>query len=85
MTCKGIVGIVKDKSACVVLELKKDCKVFYHFLINLVQDVSEGLIDTKLFLESAFRSAPMTKRNSLTFDKAAIDDLKLLRCRVPYS
>ena len=85
MTCKGIVGIVKDKSARVVLELENNCKVFYHYSINLVQDVSEGLIDTKLFLESAFRSAPMTKRKSLTSYKAAIDDLNLLRCRVPHS
>ena len=85
MTCKGIVGIVKDKSARVMLELEKDYKILDHAATNLVRDVSAGLVDTKLFLESAFRSAPMTKRKSLTFGKASIDDLNLLRCRAPHS
>ena len=65
MTCKGIVGIVKDKSARVMLELEKDYKILDPAATNLVRDVSAGLVDTKLFLKAAFRSAPMTKRKHL--------------------
>ena len=75
VTCKGIAGIVKDKSARFVLELEKDYKILDPAAINLVRDVSPGLIDTKLFLEASFRSTPTTKRQPLTFGKAAIDDL----------
>ena len=82
MTCKGIVGMVKDKSARVMLELEKDYKILDPAATNLVRDVSAGLVDTKLFLEAAFRSAPMTKRKHLTFGKAAIDDLTFQRVPV---
>ena len=58
-------GIVKDKSARVMLELEKDYKILDPAATNLVRDVSAGLVDTKLFLEAAFRSAPMTKRKHL--------------------
>lgn len=75
VTCKGTAGVVKDKSARFVLELENDYKILDPAAINLVRDVSPGLIDTKLFLEAAFRSTPTTKREPLTFGKAAIDDL----------
>jgi hypothetical protein len=68
-------GVVKDKSARFVLELENDYKIRDPAAVNLVRDVSPGLIDTKLFLEAAFRSTPTTKRQPLTFGKAAIDDL----------
>ena len=58
-------GIVKDKSARVMFELEKDYKILDPAATNLVRDVSAGLVDTKLFLEAAFRSAPMTKRKHL--------------------
>ena len=38
MTCKGIVGIVKDKSARVMLELEKDYKILDPAATNLVRD-----------------------------------------------
>jgi superfamily II DNA or RNA helicase len=73
--CKGTAGLVKDKSARFVLELENDYKILDPAVINLVRDVSPGLIDTKLFLEASFRATPTTKRQPLTFGKAAIDDL----------
>lgn len=75
MTCKGTAGVVKDKTARFVLELENDYKILDPAAINLVRDVSPGLIDTKLFLEAAFRSTPTSVREPLTFGKAAIDDL----------
>jgi len=75
VTCKGMAGVVKDKSARFVLELEADYKILDPAAINLKRDVSSGLIDTKLFLEAAFRSTPTTTREPLTFGKAAIDDL----------
>ena len=82
VTCKGLAGIVKNKSARFVLELEKDYKILDPDAINLVRDESAGLNDTKLFLEAAFRSAPTTKRKPLTFGKAAIDDLAFQRVPV---
>src|SRR5262245_2880574 len=43
--------------------------------ITLEHDNSAVFLDTKLFLESAFRSTPTTTSQPLTLGKAAIDDL----------
>jgi superfamily II DNA or RNA helicase len=75
LSCRGISGIVKGKTAHFVLELEQDCEILDPATVGLVVDTSPGLIDTKLFLEAAFRSTPTTTMHPLTFGKAAIDDL----------
>jgi hypothetical protein len=75
VSCRGISGIVKGKTARFVLELERDCEVLDPAKIKLVLDPSPGLTDTKLFLEAAFRSTPTTTTETLTLGKAAIDEL----------
>jgi superfamily II DNA or RNA helicase len=73
--CRATDGIAKGKTASFLLELEKDYGVLDPADIQLVQDRSPGFIDTKLFLEAAFRNTPTTSRQPLTLGKAAIDDL----------
>lgn len=75
VSCRGTAGIVKGKSARFVLELEPDYAVLDPARVTLAPDTSDGLTDTKLFLEAAFRSTPTTARQPLTLGKAAIDDL----------
>jgi hypothetical protein len=75
VSCRGLAGVVKGKSARFVLELEQDYAVLNSAEVNLIADRSPSLMDTKLFLEAAFRSTPTTTLQPLTFGKAAIDDL----------
>jgi len=75
VSCRGIAGIVKGKSARFILELEADYELLDSAKVKLVPDTSPGLTDTKLFLESAFRLTPTTATQPLTFGRAAIDDL----------
>ena len=75
VSCRGVAGIVKSKSARFVLELEQDYALLKPAEVDLVPDRSPGLIDTKLFLEAAFRSTPTTTEEPLTLGKAAMDDL----------
>ena len=73
--CRAVNGIAKGRNASFLLELEADYKVLDPTSIDLVRDRSPGFIDTKLFLEAAFRNTPTTSRAPLTLGKAAIDDL----------
>jgi superfamily II DNA or RNA helicase len=75
VSCRGMAGITKGKSAKFVLELENDYAVLDPAEVNLVADSSPRYEDTKLFLEAAFRSTPTTASQPLTLGKAAIDDL----------
>ncbi|MBR1331741.1 DEAD/DEAH box helicase [Bradyrhizobium ottawaense] len=75
VSCRGMSGIVKGKTARFVVELEDDYAVLDPAKIALEHDHSAGFLDTKLFLESAFRSTPTTTSHPLTLGKAAIDDL----------
>jgi len=68
-------GLVKDKTARFVLDIEDDYAVIDPTKIGLEPDPSAGFLDTRLFLESAFRSTPTTASRPLTLGKAAIDDL----------
>ncbi len=77
-SCRDLQGFGgrREREICPLhLELENDYKILDPAVINLTRDVSPGLIDTKLFLEAAFRSTPTTECEPLTFGKAAIDDL----------
>jgi superfamily II DNA or RNA helicase len=67
--------LVRDKEARFVWNLEKDARVLNPAAVCLVSDTSPGLIDTKLFLEAAFRHTPTTTRRPITLGRAAIDDL----------
>ena len=73
--CRATTGIARGKIASFILELEKDYDVLNPAEVDLVQDRSPGFIDTKLFLEAAFRHTPTTSREPLTLGNAAIDDL----------
>lgn len=73
--CRGLTGLVRDKEARFVWDLEKGARVLDPAAVELVLDVSPGLIDTKLHLAAAFRATPTTTRRPLTLGKAAIDDL----------
>ena len=73
--CRAINGIARGRSASFLLELEADFAVVDPAAVNLEKDTSPGFIDTKLFLEAAFRSTPTTNREPLALGKAAIDDL----------
>ena len=73
--CRALNGIAKGRTASFVLELEADYRVLDPAKMGLTRDTSPGFIDTKLFLEAAFRSTPTTSRAPLTLGKAAIDDL----------
>lgn len=73
--CRGISGLVRDKEARFVWNLESDARVLDPTAVELVLDISSGLIDTKLHLEAAFRHTPTTTRRPLTLGRAAIDDL----------
>ncbi|MCA1412673.1 DEAD/DEAH box helicase [Bradyrhizobium sp. NBAIM20] len=75
VSCRGMSGLVKGKTARFVVELEDDYAVLDPAKIALERDHSAGFLDTKLFLESAFRSTPTTTSQPLTLGKAAIDDL----------
>jgi hypothetical protein len=75
LSCRGMSGIVKGKSAKFILELEDDYSVLDPAKVELEPDHSPGFMDTKLFLEAAFRSTPTTTSRPLTLGKAAIDDL----------
>ena len=81
VSCRGVAGIVKGKSARFVLELERDYAILDPAEISVIADSSPGLMDTKLFLEAAFRSTPTTAAQPLTFGKAAIDDLAFQQVR----
>ena len=68
-------GLVKGKTARFVVELEDDYTVLDPAKIALERDHSAGFLDTKLFLELAFRSTPTTTSQPLTLGKAAVDDL----------
>ena len=73
--CQGIGSLVRNKEARFIWELEKDAHVMDPAAVKPVPDMSPGLIDTKLYLESAFRNTPTTTRTPLTLGRAAIDDL----------
>ncbi|MFY0637279.1 DEAD/DEAH box helicase [Maricaulis maris] len=73
--CHGLSGLTKSKAAEFVWELEPDRKVLDPAAINLVADTSPGVIDTKLYLASAFRSTHTTSKKPLLLGQAAIDDL----------
>ena len=73
--CQGLGSLVRNKEARFIWELEKDAHVMDPAAVKPVPDMSPGLIDTKLYLESAFRNTPTTTRTPLTLGRAAIDDL----------
>ncbi len=73
--CRGLNGLVRDKEARFVWDLERGARVLDPAAVRLVPDASSGLIDTKLYLEAAFRNTPTTMRRPLTLGRAAIDDL----------
>jgi superfamily II DNA or RNA helicase len=73
--CRGLSGLVRGKEARFVWDLEKGARVLDPAAVRLVPDVSPGLMDTKLYLEAAFRNTPTTTRRPLTLGRAAIDDL----------
>jgi superfamily II DNA or RNA helicase len=75
LACRGIAGITKGKYASFVFELEPSLRVLAPDEINLIPDLSSGIIDTKLYLAASFRATPTTSRKPLTFGRAAIDDL----------
>ena len=75
VSCRGMSGLVKGKTARFVVELEDDYTVLDPAKIALERDHSAGFLDTKLFLELAFRSTPTTTSQPLTLGKAAVDDL----------
>lgn len=77
--CKGVSGLVLDKEARFIWGLEPDATLLDPTQVELLPDQSAGLIDTKLFLESMFRSSSSTSKNSLTIGRAAIDDLHFQR------
>lgn len=74
--CRGLSGITKRKESQFIWGIETGSKVLDPARIELVPDTSSGLIDTKLYLEAAFRNTPTTSRKPLALGKAAIDDLK---------
>lgn len=74
--CRGLSGLVRDKEARFVWDLEKGARVLDPAAVELIEDRSPGLIDTKLHLAAAFRATPTTTRRPLTLGKAAIDDLR---------
>lgn len=76
ISCRGISGLTKGKHARFVLELEKDFRVLDPANVELHEDTSNGFIDTKLYLEAAFRSAHPSTKTPLTLGKAAIDYLE---------
>ena len=75
ISCKGVSGLTKGKSAKFVMELEDDFRILDPAAVDLQEDVSQGFTDTKLYLEAAFRSAHPSTSAPLTLGKAAIDDL----------
>ena len=75
LACRGIAGITKGKYASFVFELEPSLRVLAPDEINLIPDLSSGIIDTKLYLAASFRATPTTSRKPLTLGRAAIDDL----------
>ena len=73
--CRGLSGLVREKEARFVWDLEEDARVLEPSAIRLFPDTSSGLIDTKLYLEAAFRNTPTTARQPLTLGNAAINDL----------
>ncbi len=76
VTCRGVSGLTKGKTASFVVELEKDFHVLDPAAVYLVEDKSNGFRDTKLFLEAAFRSTPPSSRQPLTLGRAAMHDLE---------
>ncbi len=74
--CRGMVGLVRDKEARFVWRFEKGSQILDPAAVVLGPDTSPGLIDTKLYLEAAFRHTATTTRQPLTLGKAAIDNLK---------
>ncbi|MBX2831455.1 MAG: DEAD/DEAH box helicase family protein [Rhodospirillales bacterium] len=74
--CRGLSGLVRDKEAKFIWDIETDKRVLDPSAIGLVADASPGLIDTKLYLEAAFRHTSTTTRRPLALGHAAIDDLK---------
>jgi superfamily II DNA or RNA helicase len=72
---KGLSGIVRGKEAIFIDLIEPSLKVVSPTDIELVADVSPGFEDTKLFLESAFRTSAPTGPEPLVLGNAAIDDL----------
>ncbi len=73
--CRGAAGLVRDKDARFIWRLENEAQVLDPAAVSLEPDMSSGLMDTKLFLEAAFRHTATTTRQPLTFGQAAIDDL----------
>jgi superfamily II DNA or RNA helicase len=73
--CRGLSGLIRGKEARFVWDLEKGARVLDPAAVELIQDASPGLMDTKLHLEAAFRATPTTTRRPLTLGRAAIDDL----------
>jgi hypothetical protein len=72
---KGLSGIVRGKEAIFIDLIEPSLKVVSPTDTELVADVSPGFEDTKLFLESAFRTSAPTGPEPLVLGNAAIDDL----------
>lgn len=73
--CRGLSGLVRDREAKFIWDIEADKCVLDPSEIGLVADTSSGLIDTKLYLEAAFRRTATTTRTPLALGHAAIDDL----------
>nr|WP_321251704.1 DEAD/DEAH box helicase [uncultured Ruegeria sp.] len=73
--CRGVSGLVRDKEARFIWRVETGSQVLDPAEVRLEHDSSPGLMDTKLFLEAAFRQTATTTRQPLTFGQAAIDDL----------
>lgn len=76
ISCRGLSGVTKGKDARFVAELEDDLTVIDPAKTPLVVDQSSGFLDTKLYLEAAFRTAHPSSTQPLMLGKAAIDDLK---------
>jgi superfamily II DNA or RNA helicase len=72
---KGLTGIVRGKEAIFIDLIEPSLKVVSPTDIELVADASPGFEDTKLFLESAFRTSAPIGPEPLVLGNAAIDEL----------
>jgi superfamily II DNA or RNA helicase len=74
--CVGLSGITKGKSSIFIDRLEPDLKVLDPADVELTADNSSSFLDTRLYLEAAFRAAPPPSQQPLVLGKAAIDDLE---------
>jgi SNF2 family DNA or RNA helicase len=79
ISCIGLSELVKDKEAIFFTEIDRDAKFGKGIKIlnpedtKFVQDMSDGFIDTRLYLEALLRESPPTDAKLYVGHKAAMD------------